>query len=256
MKIVIIGTGNAATVLGRKFRSAGHKIIQVFGRNGNAASKLAYQLDTESTTYWSVLRKDAELYLIAVSDAAIEEVASHFKLPDAVVVHTAASVSKEVLKKASSHYGVLYPLQTLKKENDVPGDLPLFIDYSDEFTRIKLEELASEVSRGQFSKADDLQRQKLHVAAVVAGNFTNHLYELAEKYCRKEGLDFKQLIPLIIETAERIKLASPSELQTGPAIRGDKETIRHHLDLIGDFPQLKKIYEVMTESIEKERKDL
>ena len=75
MNIVIIGTGNAATVLGKKLKEAGHHIVQVFGRDASAASNLAYQLDTESTNYWSVIRKNADFYLIAVADDAIAEVA-------------------------------------------------------------------------------------------------------------------------------------------------------------------------------------
>jgi hypothetical protein len=88
------------------------------------------------------------------------------------------------------------------------------------------------------------------VAAVIVSNFTNHLYALAEDYCRKEGLDFKQLIPLIGETAERIESLSPKNAQTGPALRHDEETIKKHLDLLKDHPQLKKIYELLTSSIQ------
>ncbi len=85
MNIVIIGTGNTATVLGKKIRQAGHRITQVFGRDASAASKLAYQFDTESTNYWSVIRKDADIYLIAVADEAINEVAKHVQVPGKVV---------------------------------------------------------------------------------------------------------------------------------------------------------------------------
>jgi predicted short-subunit dehydrogenase-like oxidoreductase (DUF2520 family) len=98
--------------------------------------------------------------------------------------------------------------------------------------------------------ADDKERLKLHVAAVIVSNFSNHLYKLAEDYCKKEGLDFKQLLPLIEETAQRLKTISPSNSQTGPAIRHDRATIEQHLNLLEKYPQLKKIYEVMTQSIQ------
>src|SRR5215471_14700163 len=104
MKIVIIGTGNTATILGRKLKKTGHRIIQIFGRDASAASKLAYELDTDSTNYWSVIKKDADVYLIAVSDDAIADVAKHLHVPGKVVVHTAASVRKDVLIKTSHHY--------------------------------------------------------------------------------------------------------------------------------------------------------
>src|SRR5689334_1582231 len=106
MNIVIIGTGNAATVLGRKFKSAGHKIIQVVGRNSGAASELAYALDTVSTNYLSAINRNAELYLIAVTDGAIATIINDLKLPGKIVAHTAASVPMEILKTISDHYGV------------------------------------------------------------------------------------------------------------------------------------------------------
>jgi predicted short-subunit dehydrogenase-like oxidoreductase (DUF2520 family) len=250
MNIVIIGTGNTATVLGKKIRQAGHRIIQVFGRDASAASKLAYQFDTESTNYWSVIRKDADIYLIAVADEAINEVAKHVQVPGKVVAHTAASVKKDVLKNMSHHYGVFYPLQSLRKEVEQLPDIPVFIDASDEVAKKKLGLLAQSISGEQVVIADDDKRLKMHVAAVIVSNFTNHLYKLAEDYCKKEGIDFKQLIPLIEETGQRLRTISPSDAQTGPAFRHDMPTIQQHLALLEKYPQLKKIYHLMTESIQ------
>lgn len=250
MKVVILGTGNVATVLGRKLKAAGHRIIQIFGRDASAASKLAYELDTDSTNYWSVIKKDADVYLIAVSDDAIIEVAKHLHVPGKVVAHTAASVKKDVLKKTSHHYGVFYPLQSLRKDKNESPDVPVFIDASDDVAKKILENLAHSIAGENVSVASDDARVKLHVAAVVVSNFVNHLYILAEEYCKKEGLDFQQLLPLIEETAARIKTVSPKKAQTGPASRNDTETIQKHLELLKDNPQLKKIYELMTESIQ------
>ncbi|MCC7401706.1 MAG: DUF2520 domain-containing protein [Chitinophagaceae bacterium] len=250
MDIIIIGTGNASAVLGRKLKNAGHHIVQIFGRNASAASKLAYELGTESTSYWSVIKKDADLYLVAVSDEAIPDVARHLHVPGKIVVHTAASVSKDVLKKTSHHYGVFYPLQSLRKERKGNPVIPIFVDASDEKTKKILENLAHSVSGEQVSLANDDTRIKLHIAAVVAGNFTNFLYAVVEDYCNKENLDFKQLIPLIEETAERVKTVSPRQSQTGPAVRHDTETIQKHLDLLKGHPQLKKLYAFMTEAIQ------
>jgi predicted short-subunit dehydrogenase-like oxidoreductase (DUF2520 family) len=253
MNIVIIGTGNAATVLGRKFKKAGHRITQIFGRDASEASRLAYEFDTDSTNYWSVIRKDADVYLIAVSDDAIQEVAKHIHVPGKVVAHTAASVTKDILKNMTHHYGVFYPLQSLRMDKKSLPEIPIFIDASDEVARKKLERLASSISGEQVVVADDQQRLKMHVAAVIASNFTNHLYKLAEDYCEQEGIDFKQLIPLIEETASRIRTVSPGKSQTGPAVRRDEPTIEQHLKLLEKYPQLKKIYELLTESIQKEK---
>jgi predicted short-subunit dehydrogenase-like oxidoreductase (DUF2520 family) len=250
MNIVIIGSGNVAAVLGRKFIAAGHHIVQVVSRNASAASALAYEWDTESTNYLITIHKDADVYLIAVSDDAIDEVIENLKLPGKVVAHTAAAVPKEVLKKVTDHYGVFYPLQSLRKEKNTLPEVPVFYDGSDELTKRKLESLARSIAEEKVAEAGNDDRLKLHVAAVVVSNFTNHLYKLAEDYCRKENLDFTKLLPLIEETASRIKTISPEMAQTGPAIRQDKETIEKHLELLKNHIHLKNLYLLLTESIQ------
>lgn len=251
MDIVILGSGNVATVLGRKFKAAGHRILQVVSRNASAASKLAYEWDTESTNYISLVNKKADLYLIAVPDDVIPQLVLELKLPPKkVVAHTAASVPKDVLKNVADHYGVFYPLQSLRKETKKLPDVPVFFDGNDETATKTLESLAHSISNEQVAHAGDDARMKLHVAAVIVSNFTNHLYMLAEDYCKKEGLDFMQLLPLIEETALRIKTMSPRQAQTGPAIRHDKETLNKHLQLLNAYPHLKNIYLLLTESIQ------
>ncbi|HVG16710.1 MAG TPA: DUF2520 domain-containing protein [Chitinophagaceae bacterium] len=248
MEIVIIGTGNTATILGRKLKEAGHVIAQVYGRNPKDASDLAYDLETESTNYWSVVRRDADLYLIAVSDIAVKEVIKELDMTDKTIVHTAASVSKEVLKKAD-HYGVFYPLQSLNKHSGNLPRIPIIIDASDETTFQLLSTLAHSISE-QVIVGDDEKRLKLHLAAVLVNNFTNHIYALAEDFCMKEGIDFQLLTPLIDETTNRLQTISPSNAQTGPAIRHDATTIKEHLSLLKEYPRLKNLYKVFTDSIQ------
>jgi predicted short-subunit dehydrogenase-like oxidoreductase (DUF2520 family) len=250
MDLVIIGSGNVAAVLGRKFKAAGHDILQVVGRNSSAASALAYEWDTVSTNYQSPINQKADVYLIAVSDDAIDDVIEDLKLPNKVVAHTAASVPMEVLKNVSGHYGVFYPLQSLRKDMRMLPEIPIYYEGNDETTRKRLAKLAHSISGDRVAEADDDDRLKLHVAAVVVSNFTNHLYALAQEYCKKEGLDFKQLLPLIEETTNRLKDIPANKTQTGPAARHDKETIQKHLDLLKDHPQLKKVYELLSRSIE------
>jgi predicted short-subunit dehydrogenase-like oxidoreductase (DUF2520 family) len=250
MDIVIIGSGNTATVLGRKFKEAGHKIVQVASRNAAAASELAYEWDSESTNYMSVLNPNADVYIIAVADNALEEVVSQVKVPGKVIAHTAGSISKDILKNASAHYGVFYPLQTLRKEINGLPDIPIFFEGNDKIATTTLQHLAQSVSfeKPVLAGADD--RLKLHIAAVVVNNFTNYLYALAEKYCRKEGISFHQLLPLIEETVQRLKTTSPSASMTGPAVRQDHATVQKHLEMLIDHPHLQKIYQQLSEGIQ------
>jgi predicted short-subunit dehydrogenase-like oxidoreductase (DUF2520 family) len=249
MDIIIIGTGNTATILGRKLKAAGHEILQIFGRDAKAASDLAYELNTESTNYWSVVQRHADVYIIAVSDIAIEEVAKELQLDEKIVVHTAGAVSKNIFEKISSHFGVFYPLQSLKKEMTHLPATPLLIDASDAATLEKLETLGESISESVM-QTDDTHRLKMHLAAVFCNNFVNHLYALMEDYCVKEGLEFELLKPLIRETAMRTEMLLPSQSQTGPAIRRDTATIEKHLHLLENHLELKTIYEIFTRSIQ------
>lgn len=249
MEIVIIGTGNAATVLGRKLKAAGHNIVQIFGRNAADASALAYELDTESTAYWSVVSRSADIYILAVSDIAISEIVDELQLFQKPIVHTAASVSKNVLQAASDHYGVFYPLQSLKKSATRSPDIPIIIDASDKATLNQLMALASTITT-TVVQAGDAERAKLHLAAVFCNNFVNHLYVLMQQYCAAEGLDFDLLKPLIQETAARIEAMPPAAAQTGPAFRHDETTINKHRELLQQHPQLKAFYDLFTQSIQ------
>lgn len=250
MQIVIIGSGNVASVLGRLCKQKGHEIVQVVSRNEANAKLLADELNCGYAGYNEKLNQNAGLYIIAIADSALQELNKSINLDKKLILHTAGSVSKDVLKDISSNYGVLYPLQSLRKEMEYNMDIPFLIDGNTPETITMVEDFAGTLS-AVITKATDDARLKLHVAAVLVSNFTNHLYALAESFCKKENVDFNLLTPLIMETAERIKKFSPAAVQTGPAARNDIFTIDKHLRILTDHPQLKYMYIKLTDSIMK-----
>lgn len=246
MDVAIIGSGNVATVLG-KMISKVHKVVHVCSRNPEHAAFLAGALHCAFSGLDNINNIKADLFLVAVSDAAIENMA-HFHVHEKLVVHTAGSVSMDSLKNVSHNYGILYPLQSLRKEMPAPASIPLLIDGNTEENYRAIEAFATTLS-ADVQKADDVQRLKLHVAAVIVSNFTNHLYTAAEDFCNKEKVDFNLLKPLILETAQRVQLESPSKLQTGPAVRKDIHTLDKHLRLLSNHPKLRTTYLRFTDSI-------
>ncbi len=249
MRIVIIGAGNVATVLGRAIKKAGHEIIQVISRKEETAQALGRELECSATADFDSIDKTADFFLVAMSDAALNDLREKFNVGDKIIVHTAGSVPKDVLSGISANYGVLYPLQSLRKENISESvAIPLLVDGNNDYTLYNISELAKSISNN-VSFADEEKRTKLHVAAVIASNFTNHLYCLASEYCEKEKIDFKLLAPLIEETAARLHQYNPCDMQTGPAIRKDIVTLDKHLRLLADHPKLKTVYLRMTDSI-------
>lgn len=250
MRVVIIGSGNVASVLGKKFIQSGHEIVEVCGRNHAAVQELAARLNVPYTTDFNCINPNADLFVMAVADDAIATVARQLPLDKKLVVHTAGSVPMDVLKNSSRNYGILYPLQSLRKEIAVIPDIPFLVDGNTPDDLAVISEFASTLSP-TVRQADDEQRLKIHLAAVMVSNFTNHLYALADQYCRQEKMDFTLLLPLISAIAERLRFFEPASVQTGPAVRHDQKTINKHLELLKAHPQLREFYELFTKSIEK-----
>jgi len=248
MEMVIIGSGNVATVLGHQFQTAGHRIRQIFSREPGHAAQLATALQCEYTSRWEEIDRNADIFLVALADDALRDLHNHLSLPGKLVLHTAGAVPKEVLLEVSANSGVLYPLQSLRMGLIPYPEIPLLTDANLESDRQRITDLAHSIS-GQVSAADNITRLKLHLAAVLVNNFTNHLYVLAGEYCRSEGADFSLLLPLIRETAGRLSRVAPEDAQTGPAIRGDGATIEKHLELISNYKDMKEVYTVFTRQI-------
>ena len=248
MKVVIIGSGNVATVLSRLLIKKGHSILQVMSRNIDNARILADELNVNYSDLHGQPDEGADIVILAVSDFVVMEGLPQLNFHNKLVVHTAGSVSKEVLSSLSTNYGVLYPLQSLVKDKEVPADIPFLIDGNNEGVIKYLDDFAKSLST-IVQQVNDEDRLKLHAAAVIVSNFTNHLYSIAEEFCQKEQVDFDMLKPLILETAQRIQHTSPSLVQTGPAVRKDIQTLDKHLRILVNHPKLRTTYLRLTDSI-------
>ena len=248
MNVALVGSGNVATVLGKVIHNRGYNIVQVISRNPDHAKKLALEFGCEYGDLKSAPLLEADFYLLAITDTALYHFDQQMNFGDKVVAHTAGSVSKEVLKNVSSRYGIIYPLQSLVAESGITPEIPLMVDGDCIETTQLLREFAESISEN-VTIANDEERIKYHVAAVLVSNFTNHLFAMADDFCRKENINFKKLLPLIEETTNRIKDHDPESVQTGPAIREDIYTLGKHLQILSAHPDLKYLYLKLSESI-------
>ncbi|MBA4168115.1 MAG: DUF2520 domain-containing protein, partial [Chitinophagaceae bacterium] len=223
-------------------------IQQVYSRIPQHAEILAKELGASGISSVTRIIRDADIYIFAIADDELYKLKEWMFTTSRIVVHTAGSVSRDVLKVLTPQYGVLYPLQTLKKDIGVINGIPFFVDGNSDGIRQQIFDLAKSVSEN-VQYADDETRRKLHLGAVVVNNFSNYLFALTEQYCKNEGLDFKSLSPLIAEGAMRINSYSPAVLQTGPAFRNDLSTISKQRELLQQYPELLRIYELFTEII-------
>ena len=250
MDIVLLGSGNVATHLGSALLNAGHCVVQVYSPTKAHADTLAHTLSAAAIDDPGAVATQADAFIIAVKDDAIAQVTARLPSPlHGVVVHTAGSVDISVLAAHAANYGVLYPVQTFSKAKAVDfTTIPIALEASDEATYIRLAELTGSLSSRVFS-CDSRQRLSLHVAAVFACNFTNHLYTIAADLLAEHGLDFDLITPLILETAEKVTAHHPRDVQTGPAVRNDARTMQQHLELLAGHPGLQDIYEKLSHRI-------
>ena len=246
MKIVIIGSGNVAYHLAKAFTEKQIPISQIFGRNENDLKAISNEL---KIPYSTDNLHDAELYIISVNDSSIEEVSKKIQKNDVLVAHTSGSVSRETLC-GTYRKSVFYPLQTFSKSKNLNySEIPFFIDAENEDDRIKLKNLAQKIS-DKVLFADDEKRKYIHLTAVFACNFVNHLFARAKEISDSQDIPFEYFLPLIKETTQKINELEPKLAQTGPAIRNDEKVLKLHEELISDDEHL-KIYKTMNESIKK-----
>jgi len=250
MKVVIIGSGNVATVMGSRIFQAGHLIVQVVARREEPAALLAAEWNCAYTTQWEKVDTSADIYIVSVSDRGLESLGSLLNLPGKLVVHTAGAVAGSVLSSVSGRWGVLYPLQSLRSGIRPFPDFPLLIAAGQPEDRTIIRDFALTIS-SRVQEADDATRLKLHTAATSVNNFSNWLYTQAELFCDREKLDFSLLYPLIAETSQRLQRYSPRDAQTGPAIRGDQGTIRRHLEVLNNYKDLRELYQLFSLQIQR-----
>lgn len=245
ISIVIIGSGNIAQHLIAAFLQSDEiELTQVFARQNGSVLHLISS-DKIVSEYDEI--KEADIYIIAVSDNAIATVSSKLAFRDRLVVHTSGSMPMEILD-SKNHRGVFYPLQTFTKNKAVNfKEIPICLEseLADDYS--KMEKLAKSISNSVQSISSE-QRKALHVAAVFVCNFVNHLYKIGNAICVENHLSFDILKPLIAETAQKIIQLSPENAQTGPAKRNDTQTINTHLNFLLDENQ-KEIYKLLTKSI-------
>lgn len=261
IKVLIIGSGNIAWHIVSHLSFFKRFELTVYSRTpGEHLKQLQKEFKTKIITDWKKVDKDFDMFFICTSDSSIDQVAQKIKKlkTKKVVIHTSGTVPLKEISKASKNTGVFYQLQTFTYGQSVNWlEVPIFIEASNERTLDYLESFAG-IFSNTVVKLNSDQRLKLHMAAVIAGNFSNAMYAAAYQYLDAELINtdyFNYLLPLITSTAKKVRSVNPVQAQTGPAARGDKKTQKQHLDLLKKYPDLKKIYKSLSKLIEKQQRE-
>ncbi len=250
-RIVLVGAGRIATHLGRRFRAKNLPLVQVLNRSAEAAQALADEWQITWSDKWSDIVPEADWVILAVRDDAIAEVGRQVAAyaPHALFTHTSGATPGAVLAPYCRRYGVFYPLQSFSAEH-VPlwSKVPFCVDAHEAEDLVLLKKIAKTVGNLVYHITDE-QRAVLHIAAVFANNFANHCFAIAERILDQQGLPFEMLHPLMEETLAKALRDSPERMQTGPAIRGDIDTLQRHLHWLQPHPSWLALYVAMSRSI-------
>ena len=251
-KIVLVGSGRIAWHLGKRLKAKGFPVSQVLSRTASHARPLAETLQAQWSDEWSDVLPDADWLLMAIRDDVIDDVAALLApyVPGALATHTSGATPGAVLSPYFPRYGVFYPLQTFSMERSpVWSKIPFCVDAAAEADTLFLIKIAKTISNLVY-RVNDAQRAQLHVAAVFANNFSNHCFAIAEKILEEKDLPFEMLHPLMEETLAKALQNSPVLMQTGPAMRGDSDTIKRHMELLGSHPEWQDLYQKISASIQ------
>lgn len=249
-KLSFIGAGNVSWHLSSAFENAGFKVQEVFSRNlKNAKEVTSLLYDATPVDKLDFSKSESEVFIICVSDDKVQEVSNELIVPDgSIVVHTSGSGELNLLNKHPL-IGVLYPLQTFTKGNKILySEIPFFFEASDEVVTEKLQFLATALS-GKVYQVDSSARMALHIAAVFASNFSNHLYAISNEIIERTGIPFDVLKPLVEETAYKAFNKGPLAAQTGPAIRKDVKILEKHINFLTSDPEMKSLYKILSHDI-------
>jgi predicted short-subunit dehydrogenase-like oxidoreductase (DUF2520 family) len=248
--VVLIGSGNVATHLGKICLEKGIKIVQVYSLNADHAQLLAQKTGSTATDNLQHINQAADLYIIAVKDDAIQELNAGLKLGNKIVVHTSGTAGLNAIQDISSRTGVFYPLQTFTKTRSLAWEnIPVCIESSEQETLTILKDFAAKLT-SQVFEIDSATRSRVHLAAVFANNFTNYLLDRANNIIGEE-LPFNILKPLVQETIEKAFDIGPEKAQTGPAVRDDMKTIDAQIRKLENHPEALELYLIFTALIHK-----
>jgi predicted short-subunit dehydrogenase-like oxidoreductase (DUF2520 family) len=250
-RIGIVGTGNVAWHIVRLFQAAGVMVSGVLVRNADKSrrSSLGQRFKVPLTDDLNALSASSDIMIIAVNDTAIPEIAVNLSDYRGIVCHTSGSCHINLLRQHAARAGVFYPLQTLSTGHPLPpNEIPICVEGSDPQVVKRLKSLAGTIGCPSI-EVSSKERGLLHVAAVFACNFTNHMLAIAHDVVISNNMDTSLIHPLIRETMQKALGGDPADVQTGPAVRKDIDTISKHLELLREQPGLKMLYETLTNSI-------
>jgi predicted short-subunit dehydrogenase-like oxidoreductase (DUF2520 family) len=175
-----------------------------------------------------------DLLFIATPDDVVADVAAAVRPVDTTaVIHLSGSLGLDVLA-GHARRGSLHPLVPLPDPAIGADRLRSGITFAvagDPAARTAAEDLG-----GNVVEVGDPDRAAYHAAAVIAANHLVALMGQVERVAATAGLPLDAFAGLMRAAAEDALALGPRRALTGPAARGDWETVERHRAAIASMP--------------------
>lgn len=253
----MMGAGNVANNILPILRESGCEILQVYSRTKASADCLAERTGAKAVTSFDEINRESDFYIYCLNDDVLKTLSEkHLPFDVGTHLHTSGSIPMDIFKKCGcKSYGVMYPFQTFTKGREIcMNEVPLFVEAVDKETYAKIGCLADVLTEKIYTMPSD-KRENLHIAGVMMNNFVNALFDMSEELLKKANLPINVLVPILNETIKKAVEIGPRAAQTGPAKRGDYSVIEHHMALLENMPECRKVYSVLTDYILKKQQE-
>lgn len=258
MKIALIGTGNVAWHMAKAVVAAGHEFVAYVSRTLTSGEEFTHEFPQARRIALSELGSiQIDVLILAVPDHILPVVAPELEVNSTtIVVHTSGSQPLSIIDTLrGAKTGVFYPVQTFTKHKPVDfSQIPVLIEGIDKDAELILLQFAKTLSNNVQVK-DSTARKQLHLAAVFACNFTNHLLGISQHLLHSAGLTTDLLQPLIQETITKATTNDPFKVQTGPAARNDVNVVQEHITILEKHPVWQELYKKLSLSIQDQKQN-
>ena len=227
MKAAIIGSGKLAFHLGPALMLDARLNFQyVINRSKESGTDLANKLNCIYNSNLPILQNaDIDIVFVWVNDDSIKliiEKLENYLEKETIIVHSSGILSSSELGHYFQNLGCMWPLQTFSKDDFLLNlrNIPFLISSQSERCLIQLNNLAIKLS-DSVHRISEKQKAVLHLSAVIANNFSNHLFYLANQLLENSNMDLALLSEILNQTVQKALLIGPENAQSGPAIRKD-----------------------------------